>query len=446
VDDDSLTLDALRAGCEAAGFELICAQDGRSALRLAMRERPDLIILDGSQPAAARLEVVREVRQNTLVSHVPIMILACGGTTEDVVLALDAGADDFLHKPFDLCELMARIKSQLRRSCQERSFNPLTGLPGNVTIEAEFKRLVAAKQPFAVIYADIDNFKSVNDAYGFLQGDEGIRLLAAILLDAVRKFGHPCNFVGHVGGDDFVVCTTPDKVDAICQHIIRLFTDQVPFLYHPLDRTRGFVAGVNRQGQAVRHAVATISLAVVTNERRAIESHWEIGEITAELKRAAKQIPHSIYIKDLRGTGEGQEAPPTERPDFSSLPPAALVTDDSVLRLVSPTIFKRHGFTVCICDSWAEATNLSPAVLIIDSEMRAVDGEAVLAWIKAGRAAILLGSRLDDLLRGLSLGAVAKLEKPVNLSTCAEHLGTLYRPLLARPKVVKFQAAVSGEQ
>ncbi|MBS3985195.1 MAG: response regulator [Selenomonadales bacterium] len=447
MDDDPLTLDALRASCEAAGFELINAQDGPSALRLAMRERPDLIILNGLLPATSRLEVVREVRRNTLVSHVPIMILASGSTTEDVVAALDAGADDFLHKPFDLCELMARIKSQLRRSCQERSLNPLTGLPGNVTIEAEFKRLVAAKKPFAVIYADIDNFKSVNDAYGFLQGDEGIKLLAAILLDAVRRFGHPYDFVGHVGGDDFVVCTTPDKADAVCQHIIRLFTAQVPFLYHPLDRARGYIAGVNRQGQAVRHTVATISLAVVTNERRAIESHWEIGEIAAELKRAGKQIPHSIYIKDLRGTGEGQEAPPAERPDFSSLPPTALVTDDPVLRVVSPTIFRRHGFTVRICDTLAEATSLCPAVLIIDTETRAVDSEAVLAWARTGRPVILLGFLLDDSLRGVASGAVAKLEKPVDLSTCAEHLGYLYRQLLSRAKASKFHAAaVSGEE
>lgn len=421
--------------------------DGPSALRLAMCERPDLIILDGVLPATVRLEIVHEVRRNTLVSHVPIMILASCSKTEDVVSALDAGADDFVLKPFEHSELMARIRTQLRRFCQERSLNPLTGLPGNITIETEFKRLVAAKKPFAVIYADIDNFKSVNDAYGFLQGDEGIKLLAAILLDAVRRFGHPYDFVGHVGGDDFVVCTTPDKADAVCQYIIRQFSAQVPFLYHPLDRARGFISGVNRQGQAVRHTVATISLAVVTNERRAIESHWEIGEITAELKRAGKQIPHSIYIKDLRGGGEGQEPPPPERLDYSSLPPAAFVTDDAVLQMVSPTILKRQGFVVRVCDSLAEAATFSPAVLIVDTETRAVEGEAVVSWVGAGRPIILLGSLLDECLRGLPMGMVARLAKPSNLSACAEHLTILYGLLLAQTSASKLSvAAVSGEE
>ncbi|MBT9176266.1 MAG: Alkaline phosphatase synthesis transcriptional regulatory protein PhoP [Firmicutes bacterium] len=448
VDNDPLTLDFLRVSFAAAGYEVITAQDGPNALRVAMRERPDLIILNGVLPATDRLEVVREVRRNTLVSRVPIMILSSRDVTEDIVAALDAGADDFITKPFEPSELMARINAQLRRSCQERSLNPLTGLPGNIMIEAEFKRIVASKKPFAVIYADIDNFKSINDAYGFLQGDEGIKLLAEILLDALHRFGNPDDFVGHVGGDDFVVCTTPDKADGICQHIIRRFSTQVPFLYHPLDRACGFIAGVNRQGQEVRHTVATISLAVITNERRAIESHWEIGEIAAELKRAGKQIPHSIYIKDLRGAGESLETPPAERPDFSSLPPAALVTDDSVLRLVTPTILKRHGFTVRLCDSIAEAVNLAPAVLIVDTETRTDEKKVALAWIRAGRPTILLGSLLDEVLRDAPLGkAVARLNKPVNLTECAQHLTNLYGLLLAKAKSAHFNvAAVSGEE
>ncbi len=413
-------------------------------MRLAMRERPDLIILNGVLPATDRLEVVREVRSNTLVSHVPIIILSAYSTTEDIVAALDAGADDFIQKPFAHSELMARIKTQLRRSCQERSLNPLTGLPGNITIEAEFKRIVASKKQFAVIYADIDNFKSVNDAYGFLQGDEGIKLLAAILLDAVRRFGHPYDFVGHVGGDDFVVCTTPDKADGLCQHIIRSFTTQVPFLYHPLDRARGFIAGVNRQGQEVRHTVATISLAVVTNERREIESHWEIGEIAAELKRAAKRIPHSIYIKDLRGAGETLETPPVERFDFTKLAPTALVTDDSVLRLVTPTILKRYGFTCRMCASMTEALNLSPAVLIVDTEVANLEREMVLSWIGAGRPIILLGALFDEAYRDSSAAAsVVRLDKPASLSECAQHLTHFYGLALARAKAANSSAAAT---
>ncbi len=433
VDDPSLA--SLRVNFTEAGYDVIMTQEGPSVVRLAMRERPDLIILNDVLTASDRLEVVREVRRNTLIAHVPIMIFTACGSTEDLVAALDAGVDDFVQKPYAHGELMARIRAQLRRSWQERSLNPLTGLPGNTTIEAEFKRVVASKRPFAVIYADIDNFKSINDAYGFLQGDEGIKLLATIVLDALRRFGNPYDFVGHIGGDDFVVCTTPDKADAVCQHIIRLFAADVPFLYHPLDRARGYIAGFNRQGQEVRHTVATISLAVVTNERREIESHWEIGEIAAELKRAAKQIPHSIYIKDLRGAGKAEDAPLAERPDFLSLPPVAFVTKDNILALVTPTILKRHGFDIRVCDSLDAAVNLAPAVLIVDTEAVTEDRKEVLSWIKAGRPTILFDSQLGEVSFDSPLGmSVATLSKPVNLSECAQHLTNFYQHILARTR------------
>jgi len=446
ADGNTNTAELLRDSFEDAGFEVVTANDGPTVLRLAMRVRPELIILDVVTSEMDALDVVRQLRRNTLVAHVPIILLSECGSTENIVAGLDCGADDFIIKPFEFREVMARVKVHLRRASQERSLNPLTGLPGNTTIEAEFKRLVAVRKPFAVIYADIDNFKSINDAYGFLQGDEGIKQLAEILLDALNRFGTPYDFVGHVGGDDFVVCTMPDNVDAICQHIIRRFTAQIPLLYHPLDRARGFICGFNRQGQEVRHTVATISLAVVTNDHREIVSHWEIGEIAAELKRAAKHIPHSIYIKDLRTSGDcPPEGPLTERHDFSRLPPAVLVTHDFVLKMVAPTILKRHGFKVRLCDSVAEAVDLAPTVLIIDADGLQDEEYHALRWVQSGKPTILLGTGSDnggsDAWQTLD---VVRMSKPVNLSECAKELRRLYSRVQAQGLDSALQTAAAS--
>jgi diguanylate cyclase (GGDEF)-like protein len=196
---------------------------------------------------------------------------------EDKVAGLEAGADDYITKPFDNLELVARVKTHLRRAKQEKSFNPLTGLPGNILIEEEIKHRVAdTKRKFAVLYVDLDNFKAFNDVYGFLKGDEVIKFVAHIMNKNVKDLGNPDDFVGHIGGDDFITITTPEKLEVICRAIINQFDSTISLFYSSEDRKRGYIVTRDRTNQEIQYPFMSLSIAVVSNEKRNIENHWQV--------------------------------------------------------------------------------------------------------------------------------------------------------------------------
>ncbi|MBT9157350.1 MAG: Alkaline phosphatase synthesis transcriptional regulatory protein PhoP [Firmicutes bacterium] len=431
VDDNRLIVTLLKVNLTSAGYEVVTASDGLAGLKAAIAERPDLIILDVMMPEMDGFEVARQVRNNTLVSHVPIIMLTARNTSESIVAGLDAGADDYLAKPFDMTEVLARVKAHLRRSRTERSLNPITNLPGNIAIEEKLKQLAASLEPFAVIYTDIDNFKSYNDAYGFLQGDVVLRTLGLIILQCITMCGNPHDFVGHIGGDDFVICSTPDKVDALCQQLITSFDELMPKLYNENDRKLGYVLGHSRDGQHVKHPLITVSLAVVTNEYRSFDSSGQISELVAEVKCLAKQMPHSIYIKDLRSSrASAQDASYERGPEDPPLS-VALVCADRTLRLVLPVTLGRAKIKVMVCDTVAEALRTDVNTVIVDDVLLDESKLGVLAEAKEnGRAVIVLGPPASD---GDDLGATrtrtACLPKPYNFT----HLASLIRQVHCCP-------------
>lgn len=178
--------------------------------------------------------------------------------------------------------------------------SPLTRLPGGVAIENMLKKRVKGRNPFAFCQLDIDNFKSFNDHYGYAQGNGMIQTTATIIEEITDKHGTADDFVGHIGGDDFVLITTPDKYENICRRIIDAFDEQIPKLYSVSDRHRGYLAGENRQGEKINFPLATISIAVVTNQDRVIDNHIEVGEIAAEIKELSKSIARSSMVTDHR--------------------------------------------------------------------------------------------------------------------------------------------------
>ncbi|MBU0673448.1 MAG: diguanylate cyclase [Proteobacteria bacterium] len=185
--------------------------------------------------------------------------------------------------------------------------SPLTRLPGGVAIENILKKKIESGQPLAFCLMDLDNFKSYNDAYGYSKGNAMIQKCATIIEEVVTELGTPENFVGHIGGDDFAVITTPDVHEAICNKVIERFDSAVPDFYNSTDRERGTILGVNRQGQSIAFPLASISIAVVTNQQRNLQNHIQVGEIAAELKEHAKSIKGSTYITDQRQTEPAAE-------------------------------------------------------------------------------------------------------------------------------------------
>ncbi|HMM21763.1 MAG TPA: GGDEF domain-containing protein [Selenomonadales bacterium] len=179
--------------------------------------------------------------------------------------------------------------------------NPLTGLPGNMVIEEKLKAMIAQQIPFSVLYIDLDNFKAFNDKYGFERGDKAIMLTASIL-DSCLSSHEEANrdFLGHIGGDDFVILARPEKAEVICNAIIRDFDREIPNLYAHADRERGYIIMPNRRGQVESYPIMSISIAVVDNRNRRFENYLEIGEIAAELKKQAKSLPGSVWVGDRR--------------------------------------------------------------------------------------------------------------------------------------------------
>ena len=300
VDDDPDLRDILRSILELQGFHVFEAGDGEAALEAIRTRRPDLLILDYSMPRLDGPSVCRTLKQDLLLRHIPVIMLTGRGEVQDKVVGIDAGADDYLVKPFEPQELLARVRMALRRTAQELEANPLTTLPGNVSIEKEIESRLAAKEPIAVCYADLDRFKAFNDHYGFERGDQAIKHTAQVLLDAVKRCGQRSDFIGHIGGDDFIVVATPERADAICQDIIRQFDATIPTLYDEEDRAKGFLLHTDRQGNPLKVGLLTISIAVVTNLERPLTHLGQIAAIGAELKSYAKRFDKSLYVKDQR--------------------------------------------------------------------------------------------------------------------------------------------------
>jgi diguanylate cyclase (GGDEF)-like protein len=300
ADDDPDIRDILKLTLQEENYEVIEAKDGEEGLKIIRSKPLDLVLLDYKMPKMDGRQLCNLIKKDLLLQHLPIIMVTGKGEVSDKIDGIDAGADDYIVKPFEPKELLARIRMVLRRTQRDLEANPLTRLPGNVAILNELSNCIDRKNQFAVCYVDLDKFKAYNDKYGFEHGDEVIRETARILLGATKEFGNPDDFVGHIGGDDFVIITTPDVSDKICEKVIHDFDNISPSFYNEEDRQNGFIIGYDRQSKIHRIQLLSVSIGVVTNELRQITHVAEIGEIGAELKKLAKSEERSNYVKDKR--------------------------------------------------------------------------------------------------------------------------------------------------
>ena len=200
--------------------------------------------------------------------------------------------------------LMARRLKQLEEMNLDTS--PLTRLPGGITIENVVNHRIAENASIAFCLMDIDNFKAFNDRYGYAQGNDIIQTTADIIRQAVAEHGQEDDFIGHIGGDDFVVITQPENYAKICETTIEQFDDKIPEFYDAQDRKRGHIVGEDRQGKKINFPLASISIAVVTNEKRSLKNHIQYGEVAAEMKEHAKSFAGSVFTVDKRSGNKGR--------------------------------------------------------------------------------------------------------------------------------------------
>jgi diguanylate cyclase (GGDEF)-like protein len=300
ADDDPDILAVVQVNFELEGFEVDTAVDGEDALQKATGNPPNAIVLDIMMPRMDGLTALHRLRSQATTASIPIVLLTARGLPEDRVRGLELGADDYITKPFDINELVARIRAVLRRTQAARDLSPLTGLPGNFKITAEIEEQIAENRSFALVHGDLDNFKAFNDHYGFMRGDEVIRFCAKCFRESAESLGIAEAFVGHIGGDDFVAVIPPDIAESFCKEVIDRFDDGILDLYDTADALRGYIEVIDRRGERFAFPVASLSMGVASTDMREITTQWEASAIAVEMKEFAKKQPGSAYRIDRR--------------------------------------------------------------------------------------------------------------------------------------------------
>jgi len=285
-------------------------------LSAALRARPRLVVMDARVHPVAALQACRRLKTDSFTAIVPVCVCT---RDEDIAFAaaFDAKADEVLRQNVNPVEVPLRLDALLRRSDRDTFVHPSTRLPGAVEIESEITRRLEQEEPFAVCYADLDHFKEYNDRYSYYDGDRVIRILAKILHDVVKGTCGEDAFVGHIGGDDFIFITPVAKVNETCGEVVHAFDTLIPFQYSEQDRRAGYYFGKDRRGQLHKVPLMSVSIGVVTNERRKFSHAGQVSELATEMKSYAKTLPGSVYTIDRRGDlptgeGDGSGAPPVQ--------------------------------------------------------------------------------------------------------------------------------------
>ena len=290
----------LVAWWEAARLSVHEIVDHGAVLAVALRTRPRAIVLDARGTVAWQDQVLatcRRLKRDSYTAIVPVVVVVPRARFRD---AFDVGADEVLRDDVDDAEAEVRLSSLLRRSDRDTDVHPSTRLPGTREIEAELARRVESGELFAACYADLDFFKEFNDRYGYHNGDQVIRLLARILHDVVKGLCGEEGFVGHIGGDDFLYTVPIAAMPRVCDEVIKVFDELISLQYSEQDRRVGYFFGKDRRGQLHRVPLMTLSVGVVTNQRRRFTRAVEVSELATEMKSYAKTLPGSVWAVDRR--------------------------------------------------------------------------------------------------------------------------------------------------
>jgi diguanylate cyclase (GGDEF)-like protein len=300
AEDEPALRDVLRMQLELEEYEVIEAHDGRQAVERASADLPDLMLLDVMMPFMDGYAVCRHLRAQFSTRHIPVVMLTARTDIGAKVSGLEGGANDYVTKPWNRSELMLRIRNVLEWSKQQRSASPLTGLPGNHSINDEIRRRIADGERFALLQIDIDHFKAFNDYYGYARGDQAIQMLARILTDSAQRLGSEGCFVGHIGGDDFVVLASPDSAEVIGEQILECFNTSSRQLYDQEDRERGHVEVLNRRHTSERFPLMSLTIALVSTDRVPVTHLAQLIDIAQELKAHGKGISGSVLVGERR--------------------------------------------------------------------------------------------------------------------------------------------------
>ncbi len=314
IDDDPDLLATIEIQLHLRGYAVQCASSAAEGIRTATASQPDIILLDIGLPDMGGIEVVKALRAGFRTACSGIIMVTAISDRAVMREAVAAGADDYIVKPYDVMELCCRIDMVKERAARNLERNPLTGLPGNNVIHSELARRIDNLVPFAIGYVDIDNFKAYNDRYGPERGDRMIKVLGDTLTDASAETGDPSDFVGHIGGDDFIILTNPEAVERLSFALFSRFDHAICDLYEKDDWKKGGIEAEGRDGVLRFFPRATLSVGVAASVYSIIEKPQRAFELATQAKHNAKSHEgNHLEIWGLKPFDRDQAAAAAER-------------------------------------------------------------------------------------------------------------------------------------
>jgi diguanylate cyclase (GGDEF)-like protein len=284
VEDDFDISNMLKIYFTGLGYDVDVAPRGREALEKTRQVLPHLIVLDIMLPDIDGYEVCRNLRTSTRTSHIPVIFLTQKDERSDRLQGLELGADDYITKPFDIEELKLRVQGAIRRSEREALTDPRSGLPAGRLIEEQL-RLTIRQSGWAYMDIRINHFDQFKDVYGFVAGDDVLRFAAMLMSEVVDELGTTADFIGHAGGDNFIIITNETNVENLRGRLKERFAQEVQTHYNFMDRQQGFIMATGANGQPEKTPLMTFSVGVVSPKQQAFSDIREITELAAEVRR-----------------------------------------------------------------------------------------------------------------------------------------------------------------
>lgn len=299
--EDSATLrQMVTMSLEERGYRVWGAGDGITALHSLTEHLPDAILLDLNLPDIDGFELCKRMKNGPGSHDIPILVMTGLDQPGFEIMAIEAGADDFIAKPVDPLVLDARIEMVVRRMRRERFANALTGLPSNALTEERLAFMLARRRPFAAVFIDIDDFKPFNRRYGYARGDLLLRHVSELVIESVHFAGCEEPFIGHMGADDFVVICEPEHAEAVANEIAKAFDLSVMDFYEDEDRERGYFVLANRAGDLTHYGPLTLSIGIVPVIDSFPDSVITLTDAGAELRQYARSREGSSVMTERR--------------------------------------------------------------------------------------------------------------------------------------------------
>jgi PleD family two-component response regulator len=284
VEDDNDISNMLKIYFNSLGYDVDVAPRGMEALEKTHTVLPHLIVLDIMLPDIDGYEVCRRLRQSTRTSHIPVIFLTQKDERSDKLQGLELGADDYITKPFDIEELKLRVQGAIRRSEREALTDPRSGLPAGRLIEEQLRSTIR-KTGWAYMDVRINFFDQFKDVYGFVAADDVLRFAAMLMSEVVDELGTTSDFIGHAGGDNFVVIGGEDSAEKIRARLKSRFSEEVQAHYNFMDRQQGFIMAANPEGQMEKTPLMTLSIGIVNPKQQSFADIREITELAADVRR-----------------------------------------------------------------------------------------------------------------------------------------------------------------